>query len=87
MSNASHPLFGSYQKKRTAWEQRLQQETYTVAEAAKVLRLSERKVRCFVNEGKIIAASTGGKRGTIIPKQAIVDYLVPSPFDFFGENF
>jgi len=63
-------------EKRKMWEKSLSQDTYTVDEAAKRLGRSPTTIRNWINNGELRATKVG-ERGTIIPKQAIVDYLVP----------
>ncbi len=68
--------FGRYRRRRQLWEQSLAQETYTVAEAAAVMNMGERKVRRLIADEELYAERVSG-RNTLIPKQAIVDLMVP----------
>ncbi len=67
---------GRYTRRRQLWEQSLVQQTYTVAEAAEVTNMSERRVRRLINDGELYAEKLSS-RNTLIPKQAIVDLMVP----------
>jgi len=69
------------------WERSLSQETYTVDEAAKRLGKSPNTIRNLIKNDELRATKVKpGERGTIIPKQAIVDYAVPprDVWDFYG---
>jgi excisionase family DNA binding protein len=65
-----------YRRRRQLWEQSLAQETYSVAEAAEMTNMSERRVRRLINDGELYAEKLSS-RNTLIPKQAIVDLMVP----------
>ncbi len=66
-------------RKRRLWEQSLLKESYTVPEAAGVMNMGVKKVRSLIKEGNIEATRVS-KRNTLIPRQAIIDYMAPSPF-------
>ena len=65
-----------YLERRKMWDQSLSQDTYTVEEAAKYMKLSQNTVRRLIREGKLYATNRG-ERNTVIPKKAIVDFMVP----------
>jgi excisionase family DNA binding protein len=46
------------------------------------MRKSESTVRRLMREGKLGYVQTG-ERGKLVPKQAIIDYLAPSPIEKF----
>jgi len=70
--------------KRRLLGQSLVQELYTVTEAAEAMRISPKRVRTLINKGELRHVQLS-KRGMRIPKQAIIDYLAPSPFQQFFE--
>ena len=70
-----------YRRKHMVWEASLSQETYTVREAAAAMKKGERAVRGLINSGELDSVNKG-KRGTLIPKEAIIRYMIgPSPME------
>ncbi len=70
--------------KRQQLRQSLGQELYTVPEAARVLRMDEKKVRRLIKRGEL-GHVRPGERTIRVPREAIVDYLAPSPLrEFFS---
>ncbi len=67
-------------RKRWQLEQSLSQDTYTAAEAAEAMRVGEKRVRALMRKGESGYAQPT-TRTIRIPRQAIVDYLAPSPFE------
>jgi excisionase family DNA binding protein len=69
------------------WEASLAQESYTAAEAAKAMGLSETTVRKLLKSGELYSDNPG-TRGTRIPKAAIIRYRVgPHPLEgLFGKT-
>ena len=64
--------------KREQLKQSLAQELYTVEEAAQAMRFTEDRVRRLVKKGEL-AHVRPSKRSIRISKEAIIDYLAPSP--------
>ncbi len=64
-------------EQRSIWEQSLTQDTYTVMEAAKVMKRGKDTIYLLIEEGKLHAVKHGelhsSERGTVIPKWAIVN--------------
>ena len=73
-----NPRYREYVRERRLWEESLSQDRYTVKEAATALNISERKVRQLIKAGDL-AATRVSERNTLIPKQAIVECMVPTP--------
>jgi excisionase family DNA binding protein len=69
-------------RKRRLWQQSLSKETYTVPEAASVMNMGEKKVRALIKDGELEATRVS-ERNTLIPRQAIIDYMAPPPFKGF----
>ncbi len=71
----------SHRQKRAVWEASLTQDTYTVPEAAKVMNMGKHSVGELVKSGALYHENPGERR-TVIPKEAIVRYMVgPSPME------
>jgi excisionase family DNA binding protein len=75
------PNYPDYWKKRNTWERSLGKEAYTVAEVAEILDRSPRTVKRWIKSGELYAESTGDRK-TVIPKRAIINFMVP-PIDPF----
>jgi excisionase family DNA binding protein len=70
------PDYPAYWKKRNMWERSLGKEAYTVAEVARMLDRSPKTVNRWIKSGKLYAERTGDRK-TVIPKKAIIDFMVP----------
>jgi excisionase family DNA binding protein len=76
------------------WEASLSQESYTAAEAAEAMGISETTVRRLLKSGELYSdnpdarGGNPGARGTRIPKAAIIRYRVgPEPLEgLFGKT-
>lgn len=71
-----NPEHREYVRQRRTWEQSLTQDTYTVEEAGEAIKRHPNTVYGLIRDGKLYAANPGG-RATVIPRQAIIDYMVP----------
>jgi excisionase family DNA binding protein len=67
-------------RKRRLWEQSLSKESYAASEAADVKNMSERRIRALIKKGELVSTRVS-KRNTLIPRQAIIDYMAPSPWE------
>jgi excisionase family DNA binding protein len=65
-------------RKRRLWEQSLSKETYTVKETAGVLNMGEKRVRALIKTGEIEVTRVS-ERNTLVPREAILDYVAPHP--------
>ena len=74
----SFDFFPDYRRKRAVWEASLTQDTYKVSEAAAAMKMGERKVRALLASGALYHENPG-ERGTVIPKEAIIRFMVGPP--------
>jgi hypothetical protein len=79
-------FFQGYRRKRAVWEASLTQDTYKVSEAAAAMKMGERKVRALLASGALYHENPG-ERGTVIPKEAIIRYMIgPPPLEKLSER-
>jgi hypothetical protein len=68
-----------YRRKYEMWSASLSQETYTVAEARRVLRMGKDRMNNLLDSGDLYHEKAGRERGILIPKAAIIRYGIGPP--------
>ncbi len=71
-----NPEHREYVRRRRAWEESLTQDTYTLEKAREIMGIGKNTMNELIKEGRLYPASPGARHRTV-PKQAIVNYMVP----------
>jgi hypothetical protein len=87
----NRPAVKRYRLKREMWQESLAQETYTILEAAKAMKMGKGRVSNLVKSGELYHESFAergiGERGVVIPRGAILRYMVgPHPMEGWLER-